>query len=318
MVKKIAILMATYNGQKYVDKQVESILGQKLGGNYQIDLYIHDDGSKDGTLNTINQWMEKEARVHIIPSNSKTHGVKAAIFALLSFVSADYYYFADQDDIWAADKLLVMQRAFMGNLENVPIGIYSDLLLVDEKNVTLNQTMMEKNHWSVDEARNLSFLFLNPRVTGAAFAINRSVREMLVQIELADFINISMHDAFIALLTVECGDLIFINEPLVRYRQHGNNQIGASKTLVQKLNFKKQVLALKKRLGDIVILYSYLSIKTSHDVSKELKETYNFVADDSVLGRVDKLTKSHFLWKNGSKIKLILITFFKLSNEWVK
>jgi glycosyltransferase involved in cell wall biosynthesis len=101
----IAILMATYNGEKYLGEQIDSLLAQT---NMDWQLYIHDDGSTDNTQAILQEYAQKHSNIHILEYESQ-RGAMKNFLSLLQRVEADYYMFCDQDDVWLKQK----SRAFL-------------------------------------------------------------------------------------------------------------------------------------------------------------------------------------------------------------
>lgn len=102
-MKKVAVLLASYNGERYIGKQIESIMRQ----NYpDIELYIRDDCSTDGTVDVIKEYAKKYDRIHLIESD-RNLGYPGCFYALTddTDIVADYYAFADQDDYWLKNKI---------------------------------------------------------------------------------------------------------------------------------------------------------------------------------------------------------------------
>ena len=100
--KKVAILMATYNGEKYLSEQIESIINQTFT---DWVLYIHDDGSTDGTLEIIKKYVKIYPKKIILIQGERTGGAKFNFFSLMDKVTAEYIMFSDQDDWWLPDKI---------------------------------------------------------------------------------------------------------------------------------------------------------------------------------------------------------------------
>lgn len=300
---KIAVLVATYNGELYIKQQLDSILHQKDVSDYDFEVFVYDDGSTDDTLNILKQYGES---IHLIPKDPEFQGVKSAIYTLLSYVKADYYYFSDQDDVWEPNKVQQTQKSLRDLRNGIPGGVYSDLLLTDAQNDTKNETMMGINGWSIDEKRSLSFLILNSRVTGAAFAINREARDFALKLPKKDFLAVSMHDAFLALTIAAFDNLTFLPKPLVRYRQHGNNQIGAKRTFSQRINVFQRVKSLKKRLNDLIVLEK-LAPFFPVDVQEELKVFKDFTIHKDPFYRICLLAKNRKYWQDTSILKLLII-----------
>lgn len=220
--------MSTYNGEYYLDSQIKSVLNQQFDQKqFKLELYCRDDGSTDGTNRILKKFAARD-KLHILKNSGTNKGVVLSFFNLLQNITADYYYFCDQDDIWNLDKVARFQYVFEKSPNNIPCGVYSDLLLVDGNNRSLGTTMMMKNKWSYNEVRDFSFLTFHVRVTGAAFAINKAARDKIISINGFDIAGIRMHDSFAALIVAGYNNLHFIPETTVRYRQHGDNVVGAN------------------------------------------------------------------------------------------
>ena len=106
MDKKVAVLISTYNGEKYLEEQLNSILNQTYKN---IEIVIRDDGSKDSTINIIKKYQEKYD--NIILKEGTNVGFIKSFFQLLAFANADYYAFCDQDDSWLENKIELAVRA---------------------------------------------------------------------------------------------------------------------------------------------------------------------------------------------------------------
>ena len=102
-MNKLTILMSTYNGQLFLDKQFESLYRQENLNDFEVNIVVRDDGSKDGTIQIINKWSEK---LNITVYCGDNIGARNSFFWLIiNAPESDYYAFCDQDDIWKNDKL---------------------------------------------------------------------------------------------------------------------------------------------------------------------------------------------------------------------
>lgn len=243
-MKKVAIVLSTYNGEQFIKQQLDSLVHQHVDSNkVNVHIYCRDDGSKDTTTKIIEMYMEKYTNISIVCDSGNNLGVKLSFFSLLQQVSADYYFFCDQDDIWNPNKISMFLTNFSQLDNNKPAGVYSDLNLVDANGDLLGITMMQANRWE-NEKRNFLFFFFHLRVTGAAFAINRVARDKLITVSNADFSKVRMHDGIAALLIASYDNLSFINKPMVNYRQHDKNVLGAitEKKPLNDIGFRKATM----------------------------------------------------------------------------
>lgn len=124
-IPKIAVLMSTYNGQHFIEEQLQSIFAQK---EVSVELFVRDDGSTDNTLQILERWAESHP-LHL--TQGQNIGPARSFLELLSTTEAPFYAFADQDDLWDDDKLATGIKAIAGLAE--PALYFSDTTLVDEK-----------------------------------------------------------------------------------------------------------------------------------------------------------------------------------------
>lgn len=219
----IDVLLATYNGAKYLEEQIESLLGQTFT---DFRIIARDDGSTDNTLAILTRYSEKYGNKFWIISDEQPSGSAQGNFARLTDLSdADYTMYCDQDDYWHPGKIemtyAAMRKAEESNRE-VPVLVHCDLQVVDsDRNVMsrsfwayqgLNPHMAETNH-----------LVVQSNITGCTVMINRVLRE-----KAQPFPNtMIMHDWWLGLIAAISGRIVAIDTPLIDYRQHETNDTGA-------------------------------------------------------------------------------------------
>lgn len=214
-MKKINICLSTYNGERYLSEQIESILSQSYK-NWQ--LLIRDDGSKDNTINIINKFTEKDSRIKFInKDNIENLGVHKSFYTIVKYESADFYFFCDQDDVWKPDKLDVFLSYMEENDNSVPVLYYSSLTTVDSELNVISERMFSRS-----KAMNITENLVKNEIVGCVTAINSSLANEWL------YSGIGMHDSHLALLALSTGKLVYIKESTIYYRQHENNVIGAS------------------------------------------------------------------------------------------
>lgn len=224
--KRTVIVMAAYNGSRFIDEQIESIRAQSYP---DWMLYVRDDGSCDDTVQKILQIERADNRIRLVRDNLGNQGATGNFSALMKIAfeeNADYLFFADQDDVWHPEKLAVMLDTFR-QLElkqgaETPLLVHSDLLLVDEELQPMADSFVTYSGLS-PATSGLGVLLCENQVTGCACAINRSLLELATPIPREAL----MHDWWLALLASSVGKIGFISRPLVRYRQHAGNVLGA-------------------------------------------------------------------------------------------
>ena len=223
----IAILMSTYNGERFLREQLDSILSQTYTA---WQLYVRDDGSTDATVSILREYATAHPeRVIIDLSEGKPLGACGSFMHLLAqHGDADYFAFADQDDVWLPNKLEVSLAA-MEQAErehpNIPIVVHSDLQVVDEQLQPMHPSFWRYSNIRPDLVdQNRYYLAISNTVTGCAMLMNRAARAASLPFPSSAY----MHDAWIALQTLLSGGIVCpIGEATILYRQHGTNVLGA-------------------------------------------------------------------------------------------
>lgn len=219
MEKKIAVLMSTYNGERYLEEQIQSILDQSY---HNWTLYIRDDGSTDRTEEIIRKYARQSDQVvYFNEGKVKNLGVVRSFMDLLEHTSADYYMFSDQDDVWLKDKLRdTAQQAEIN--EPGPVCVFTDLENVDQDLNPLQRANGD-NVWTDFH----QLLFANC-VTGCTMLLNDDLKRQ-IKFNDIDYQNVYMHDWWIALVAAAQGKLVYLNQATIFYRQHGDNVVGSAK-----------------------------------------------------------------------------------------
>ena len=246
LILNVAILMSTYNGEKYIDAQIESIFKQV---HCSIDLYVRDDGSTDNTVMKIKKWNDK--RIHIIAG--KNIGTSRSFCELLFSVPIiyDYYAFADQDDIWRENKLIKAIEKLEGMDDRKPNLYYSALKCVDNE---MHFIKFQKIGFPVS----FEFSLIRSVFPGCTMVFNK---ETLLLLKDNHVHNQIMHDQFVyQVVSGVNGDIIYDNESFINYRLHGNNVSDFS-------SYKKRLIKLKNDFGR--------NKNSRWKALKELKENYD-------------------------------------------
>lgn len=262
---KIAILMATYNGEKYICQQIDSILSQTCK---DWELYIHDDGSTDNTIAAVESYVEKYPdKIHLIDGKS-TGGAKYNFFYMFGQVEAPYYMTCDQDDVWLEKKIELTYDKMLTIEDKADISclVYTELRVVDSELNTIADTM--SGYQSLDcHKRTINQFILQNSVTGCTMMVNRALRDKMLRI--TDIDNTIMHDWWAALVAAQFGKTAFIDEPTILYRQHGDNSLGALG--INKLSYIVRRVWQKKQIQE--------SMRLGRLQAREFAKTYNLPAD---------------------------------------
>lgn len=224
----ITILLATYNGADYIRQQVDSILKQTYT---DFHLILSDDGSGDNTAELLEAYAQKYPdRITHYRSGQRFGCAQAHFMHLLStFHDTPYIMFSDQDDVWHLDKV-ERTLAKMKQVETdpaLPAMVHTDLQVVDDVLQPIAPSFCQLSH--LDGSRMaLNYLVVQNVVTGCTAMLNRALAELGSRTPASE--PILMHDWWLAILAAAAGNVGFLNEPTINYRQHGNNSVGAKNT----------------------------------------------------------------------------------------
>lgn len=275
----VAILLATFNGEKYIAEQLDSILAQT---DQSWHLYVHDDGSTDKTIDIINDYILRYPGKITILSGLATNSAKNNFFYLLKSVEASLYLFCDQDDVWLPYKIELERKTYLENdTDEIPILVFTDLCIVDENLKIKNDSLWNYFNFNVKNVK-MSSIILQNIVNGCTLLINKKMRDMMISYKRLE--NVSMHDKWAALIALKFGKMLKIDCSSVLYRQHECNNIGAQ---------GNDFFAYFKRK-----LFNWRDIKKSYEYTrrqaKEFCESFNIDDASDVLNiyaRIDRYNK---------------------------
>ncbi len=219
----IHILMATYNGEEYIQEQLQSIISQ-TEKNWM--LHICDDCSNDKTREIVYRFADRYPDQIFCSVNETNQGVRATFSRLLREVrEPGDYAFCDQDDIWKPDKLETMLRELRaGETEDKEaVLVYSDVEVIDERGRVKADSFVRQSGLYFPKENLLERLFLYNFVQGAAMMWNYGLHCLVKEIPPEAL----MHDWWLALVAAGNGKIIFIDKALAAYRQHSDNVVGA-------------------------------------------------------------------------------------------
>lgn len=290
---KIAILMATYQGERFIGEQINSLLSQTCGN---WELYIHDDDSRDRTPEILSEYQSRYPdKIHVLVG-APAGGAKENFMFLLGQVNAPYIMFCDQDDVWLPDKIdltyQAMRQSEVNTGRSTPTLVFSDLTVVDQNLHVIAERMSK--YQQLDPGRTaFKDLMIQNVITGCTCMINRALQEKALN--CANSGAMIMHDWWCALVAAYFGEIRFVDKPLILYRQHGDNSVGAKKITDFKYILKR--LPEKRKIED--------SLSNARKQIACFSKTYS--VDESLLsgfahlGEKSKLERLHFYYRNGVK-----------------
>lgn len=216
--------MATYNGEKYLREQLDSIFAQTYT-NWR--LIIRDDCSHDQTVAIIQEYIKRTPeKIRLIQAESPSGSAQNNFFSLLPFAEAPYIMLSDQDDIWLPEKvtdtLQLMQIYEERYGKDLPILIHTDLMVVNKEKQIINESLFKMQHME-PKRKQLNHILVQNIVTGCTMMANRPLLDMIHQIPE----HAVMHDMWMALIAAAFGQIGFVPKSTILYRQHGHNVNGA-------------------------------------------------------------------------------------------
>ncbi len=258
----IDILLPTYNGEKYLKEQIDSILNQTYKN---IRLIISDDCSKDSTPKILEEYRGKDERIELYLQKENIGVVKGIEF-LLKKVKSNYYMLADQDDVWLPMK--VEKSIETLKKENADL-VFGDLEVVDQDLKTMYPSFgdfMLLNRKINKYINSYKVNYLYNCVTGCTVLSKKEFIEKILPIPTES--KYLIHDHWIGLVVALNGKLAYMPEKYIKYRQHGNNQVGTDKISHGFKNLEQvRELFINVKLG---VFGTYVNNKEKF--SKELQE----------------------------------------------
>lgn len=226
----ISILMATYNGERYIKEQIDSILAQTV---QDFVLYINDDCSTDATPAILAEYAARCPGKVIVTANANNSGSSKQNFLHLMArpaapaPAADYFMLADQDDFWLPDKiektLAKMRELEAAHGADTPLLAYTDLKVAAEDLTIIADSMMHRVNADFADISLKGELVQNT-LTGCTAMYNRALAALITESTLPAYTV--MHDWWLMLLAVTFGHAGYLAEPTILYRQHGDNSVG--------------------------------------------------------------------------------------------
>jgi len=272
-MSKVTIIMTTYNGEKYVMEQVESI----LSSSYQdFELLIYDDGSKDATWSILEQ-QEKlyKGKIHVF-QNERNLGVTHNFLQAICHSTAEYIMLCDQDDVWKPNKishtLKKMQQMEEKYKKNLPIAVFTDATVVNQDLKVLHDSFFKASHLDPFQT-DLSHLLMENKLIGCTVMINAALKTIIKEHKLPQLAR--FHDGWIALIAAAFGRIGYLEEATLLYRQHGQNVVGNVRFLAYLKNRitsirrqKEALLAQQSQAGEFCALYKNILTKDNiHRIS---------------------------------------------------
>lgn len=307
----ISVVIATYNGSKYLEEQLTSIFNQTYKN---IEVVVCDDISTDNTVQILQNY-QKKYRLRYYINNSRL-GVIKNFEKAITYTQGKYVALSDQDDVWKPDKLELSLQHLKDiekkYVDGKPTLVFSDLTVVDE-----NLNIISNSYWK--------YMKLNPRntqlnrvlvenvMTGCTALMNKATVNMALPIPK----DAMMHDVWFLLVASCFGNVSYIPNKTVLYRQHSSNVLGANKIpLYQKIKngiFKiknKDFLLLGPEIKQANLFYNTYFDKLSHQKDKlEIIKAFISIKNSSFLKKKYLIIRHQFF---RCTIRKTLNIFFRI------
>lgn len=223
---KIEVLMAVYNGEKFIAEQLHSILNQT---EKDLHITIRDNYSEDNTVKIVQDIAKAHPERISLICSAQNDGVIGNFAALMQQSRADYIMFSDADDVWHKDKIEKTFAKF-NQLEKLygketPLLVHTDLIVTDRSLNLTAPSFWKFSHLDIAKGNALNRLLVQNVITGCTVMINRALLKAAMPIPA----SIVMHDWWLGLNASALGHVGTVNEATMLYRQHGGNDTGAKK-----------------------------------------------------------------------------------------
>ena len=221
----MGVAVVTYNGLKYLPQQLDSIVAQTRVPDH---IVVSDDRSVDGTWEFLQDWARRcPVRVTLLRNETQL-GLTGNVEQAIGAVEADVVFTADQDDIWHVDKVALLAGVFEADPE--VMLVHTDATLVDADDRELGTTLLgelgltDAERSAIGADRAFEVYCRRNVVTGATAAFRRSLLQVAHPLPRTMY-----HDTWLAFMAGGIGKVRLLEEPLIRYRQHGANLVGMKK-----------------------------------------------------------------------------------------
>lgn len=237
----VIILMATFNGEKYIKKQIESIINQSFGS---WRLIVRDDGSKDSTVSILRHYSNIDDRIQIIENSTGLHGWQRNFQYLLHQAGgarSKYFMFCDQDDIWLPNKVETFfeRIRFVEGKGDTPAVVYGNMSIINENDEVIHKSFQKVYDMRL---RRPTDSFFSQRAYGCTMIFNKKVLDATLQILGDGLYDQLSHDGLIvkvcALLN---GKVQYIEQPLIYYRRTTTNATASQKFAINKSRVLKAI-----------------------------------------------------------------------------
>lgn len=238
MPPSVEVLISTYNGQKYLVEQLDSILAQTQR---DIMITIRDDGSVDNTADILTSYARRDKRIKLIFAENL--GVVGSFLSLLKNAESGCRFtaFADQDDVWLPNKIERALSVLSAYDDSVPLLYCSRMEYVSEdlRHLGFSKQVRKPTGFANALVQNIA--------TGCTIVLNRAARKVLLLHEWPR--QVLMHDWWMYLVVSAFGSVVHDDFSSIKYRQHAGNQVGGTSSLLSDCNKRIRNFISRERKG---------------------------------------------------------------------
>lgn len=309
----VIIIMSTFNGERFVEQQIKSLLNQT----FPSQIIIRDDGSYDNTVNIIKKFADQHSNIFIYQDDLKHKGLRESYLSLLNYaitLSPDYICYADQDDLWFPDKtekLLILMVA--KETKDQPTLVFSDVKVVNENLNVIHPSLSELQNLNNHDPITLKKLLFYCPALGCTIMLNKALSNLISQ--YAQYGKSINHDKWALVLSAIRGKIVYLPESTLLYRQHSSNTVGAMLGIKRKVFTLKNINFLKVRYRTALIQANdivELPFLTKKD--KQIIKKFIYLWNGNFLQRI--LSYMNFIstppnWKRKAGLTLSLFLKYK-------
>lgn len=317
---KVIIIMSTYNGERFIRQQLESLLNQT----YSSEIIIRDDGSTDHTIDIINDFTNRYPNIRLYKDNSGHGGLRNSYLLLLKeamHYSPDYICYADQDDVWLADKTeKLLNKLIASEIRHQPALVFSDVQVVNENLKLIHASLAKLQQLNNHKKITLKKLLIYCPALGCTIMLNKALFELIASISEH---GMSMnHDKWALILAAIKGKIIYLPQATLQYRQHSTNTVGAMLGIKRKTWTLKNINFIKNRY------------QAALDQAQDIRKIpFLSTEDKKMLARFTAFFTAHYLkrlvyyftfistppnWKRKCGLTLSLFLNYNLKDNHVK
>lgn len=289
---RVNIIMATYQGEKYLREQLDSIL-QSEGVDYMISVF--DDGSKDHTVNIVESYQSEHPDKIQFVQNKKNLGHFGNFMQGVVGNPFDYLMFCDQDDVWKPDKILktlaCMKQQEVKYSKETPLVVFTDATIVDENLQMLTPSFHQSGRLNTSNL-DLAHMLMENKMMGCTMMLNQAMIQKVNELPT----QARYHDWWLALIAAACGHIEYLPEQTMLYRQHGDNVVGNLSFLDYVKNRLNNISKQKHAIQETIRQAEELNRIYGKTLSKESKELLEHFVE---LGGSGFIRRRYLLLKYG-------------------